>query len=67
MKQKLISKKQVAELFSVSVRSVERLAARGKLTKVKIGGCVRFKLKEVEAMMEGEESTLTEVGKEGLS
>jgi hypothetical protein len=34
---------------------------------VKIGGCVRFKLKEVEAIMEGEESTLTEVGKEGLS
>ena len=56
MKQKLISKKQVAELFSVSVRSVERLAARGRLTKVKIGGCVRFKLKEVEAMMEGEEA-----------
>ena len=67
MKQKLIRKKQVAELFSVSVRSVERLAARGRLTKVKIGGCVRFKLKEVEAIMEGEESTLTEVGKEGLS
>ena len=67
MKQKLLSKKQVAELFSVSVRSVERLAARGRLTKVKIGGCVRFKLKEVEAIMEGEESTLTEVGKEGLS
>ena len=56
MKQKLISKKQVAELFSVSVRSVERLAARGRLTKVKIGGCVRFKLKEVEAIMEGEEA-----------
>ncbi len=67
MKQKLLSKKEVAELFSVSVRTVERLAARGKLTKVKIGGCVRFKLKEVEARMEGEESTLTEVGKEGLS
>ena len=56
MKQKLLSKKEVAELFSVSVRSVERLAARGRLTKVKIGGCVRFKLKEVEAMMEGEEA-----------
>jgi excisionase family DNA binding protein len=56
MKQKLISKKQVAELFSVSVRSVERLAARGRLTKVKIGGCVRFKLKEVEAIVEGEEA-----------
>ena len=56
MKQKLISKKQVAELFSVSVRSVERLAARGRLTKVKIGGCVRFNLKEVEAIMEGEEA-----------
>ncbi len=54
MKQKLLSKKEVAEAFSVSVRSVERLAARGKLKKVKIGGCVRFKLKEIEAMMEGE-------------
>lgn len=54
IKSKLLSKKEVAELFSVSVRSVERLAARGKLTKVKIGGCVRFRMKEVEAMMEGE-------------
>ena len=48
----------MAELFSVSVRSVERLAARGKLTKVKIGGCVRFKLKEVKTMMEGEEARI---------
>ena len=55
MKQKLLSKKEVAELFSVSVRSVERLAAKGKLKKVKIGGCVRFKLKEIHAIMEGEE------------
>jgi len=54
MKQKLLSKKEVAEAFSVSIRSVERLAARGKLTKVKIGGCVRFRLNEIQAMMEGE-------------
>ncbi len=67
MKQKLLSKKQVAECFSVSVRTVERLAARGKLTKVKIGGSVRFRIREVEAILEGEEATLTEVGKEGLS
>lgn len=53
---KLLSKREVADLFSVSIRSVERLAARGKLTKVKIGGCVRFKFKEVQAMMEGEEA-----------
>ena len=56
MKNKLLSKKEVADLFSVSIRSVERLAARGRLTKIKIGGCVRFKLGEVQAMMEGEES-----------
>ena len=58
MKQKLLSKKEVAECFSVSVRTVERLAARGKLTKVKIGGCTRFKLREVQAMMEGEEARI---------
>jgi excisionase family DNA binding protein len=56
MKNKLLSKKQVAKQFSVSVRTVERLAARGELQKVKIGGCVRFKFKEVQAMMEGEEA-----------
>ena len=55
---KLLSKKEVADLFSVSVRSVERLAARGKLKKVKIGGCVRFKLREVQAIMEGEEARI---------
>ena len=54
MKQKLLSKKEVAEAFSVSVRSIERLAARGKLTKVKIGGCVRFKLNEIEDVLQGE-------------
>jgi excisionase family DNA binding protein len=54
MKQKLLSKKEVAEAFSVSIRSVERLAARGKLTKVKIGGCVRFRLNEIQAITEGE-------------
>jgi len=52
MKQKLLSKKEVAECFSVSVRTVERLAARGKLTKVKIGGSVRFRMEEVEAILE---------------
>ena len=54
MKQKLLSKKEVAELFSVSVRSVERLAARGKLTKVKIGGCVRFRSSEIQEVANGE-------------
>jgi excisionase family DNA binding protein len=55
IKSKLLSKKEVAEAFSVSIRSVERLAARGKLKKVKIGGCVRFRLNEIHAIMEGEE------------
>ena len=53
MKKKLLSKKNVADAFSVSVRTVERLAARGQLKKIKIGGAVRFRLKEVEAIIEG--------------
>ena len=43
----------MADAFSVSVRTVERLAARGQLKKIKIGGAVRFRLKEVEAIIEG--------------
>jgi excisionase family DNA binding protein len=54
MNKKLMSKKEVAEIFSVSIRSIERLAARGELKKVKIGGCVRFRLKEIEAILQGE-------------
>ncbi|MDC0547916.1 helix-turn-helix domain-containing protein [Opitutales bacterium] len=49
---KLLSKSQVAEMYSVSQRTVDRLAACGKLPRVKIAGCVRFRLKDVLKLVE---------------
>ena len=48
----LMSKREVAKLLAVSVRTIERLVARGKLKTVKVGGCVRFRAKEIEQVIE---------------
>lgn len=48
---RLLSKSEVAEMFSVSQRTVDRLAARGKLPSIKIAGCVRFRLSDVLNLM----------------
>jgi excisionase family DNA binding protein len=48
---KLLRKKRVAELLACSLRTVDRLVAVGRLTRVKILGGVRFRLSEVEAIM----------------
>ena len=48
----LLTKKEVAEMYSVSQRTIDRLAARGKLPRVKIGGCVRFRLADAVKLME---------------
>ena len=42
----------MAELYSVSQRTIDRLAACGKLPRVKIGGCVRFRFADVVKLME---------------
>jgi len=44
----LVTKKEVARLLACSVRMVERLAASGTLTAVKIRGAVRFRLRDIE-------------------
>jgi excisionase family DNA binding protein len=49
----LLKKKQVAEMIACSVRHVERLAGAGRLTRVKLGRAVRFKLSEVMRLMQG--------------
>ena len=51
---KLVSKKDVAEMYSVSVRTVERMMKFGTLKRVLIRSCVRFKLSEVKRVMEGQ-------------
>ena len=42
VKDRLLSKKEVSQLWGVSVRTVEREVASGRLKRRKIRGCVRF-------------------------
>jgi hypothetical protein len=49
----LLRKKQVAEMLAQSLRSVDRLAAAGKLTRIKILGGIRFRLSEVVKLVNG--------------
>jgi predicted DNA-binding transcriptional regulator AlpA len=49
----LVTKKAVAERLSLSVRSVDRLTAKGVLRRVKVLGAVRFRLSEVLLIMSG--------------
>jgi excisionase family DNA binding protein len=55
----LLTKSETADLLRMSLRTIERLASAGKLTKIKIGGCVRFRLSVVRRIM-GIESNLVQ-------
>ena len=46
----LVSKRAAAEVLSISVRSVERLIAHGKLPSVRVGGLVRIPVEALYAM-----------------
>jgi hypothetical protein len=50
---KLLKKKQVAEMLACSLRSVDRLVVVGKLTRVRILGGIRFRLSQVIMLMNG--------------
>ena len=49
----LLKKKEVAARLGVCGRTVERLAAVGKLTRVKVLGAVRYRMSEVQNLMNG--------------
>lgn len=49
----LLCKKEVARWLSVSLRSVDRLVARGLLHPVRVLGAVRFHASEVFAIVKG--------------
>jgi predicted DNA-binding transcriptional regulator AlpA len=51
--EQLLRKKKVAALLDCSPRSVDRLVAAGRLTRVRILGGVRFRLSEVQMLMSG--------------
>jgi excisionase family DNA binding protein len=44
---RLISKREAAEIMGVSVRTIEREVAAGKLPRSRVRGCVRFRLSDV--------------------
>jgi excisionase family DNA binding protein len=51
--EKLLKKKQVAEVLSCSLRTVDRLVNVGRLTRVKILGAIRFRWSQVQMLMNG--------------
>jgi excisionase family DNA binding protein len=51
----LLRKKQVAERLACSLRTVDREASDGRLTRVKVRGGVRFRASEVQAIINGGE------------
>ena len=53
MDDKLLRKSEVAEKLACSLRTVEREASVGHLTRVKIRGGVRFRESEVRKIING--------------
>jgi excisionase family DNA binding protein len=54
IKERLLRKNEVAELLACSTRTIDRLVSVGRLTAIKILGGVRFRLSEVQSLMNGE-------------
>ena len=52
---KLLRKSQVAEKLACSLRTVDRLVNSGRLARVKILGGIRFRLSQVQSLMNGEQ------------
>jgi len=53
MPENLLRKKDVAKMLACSARTVDRLVNAGKLSRVKILGGIRFRLSQVQALMNG--------------
>ena len=49
--EKLLKKKDVAEMLACSVRTIDRLVVSDGLTRVKVLGATRYKLEEVETLI----------------
>jgi len=51
--EQLLRKKKVAIMLDCSLRSVDRLVATGRLTRIPVLGAVRFRLSDVQMLMNG--------------
>jgi excisionase family DNA binding protein len=49
----LLRKKEVAERLACSPRTVDRLVNTGKLTRVRVLGAIRFRLSQVQTLVNG--------------
>ena len=48
----LITKKQAAERLAVSTRTIDRMAAMGRLNKIFVGPSPRFKKSDIDRIVE---------------
>jgi excisionase family DNA binding protein len=56
---KLLTRDEVAQILSMSVRSVDRMKATGVLPAVKLLRSVRFRLEDVEALLKSDQGGTT--------
>lgn len=52
MEERLLDKKQVAQILNTSCRHILDLSRRGELPSLKVGRLVRFRPKDVEKFIE---------------
>ena len=50
---RLLRKREAAEMLACSERTIDRDASCGRLTRVRVRGGVRFRLSEVQAIING--------------
>lgn len=50
---RLLRKKEAATMLACSERTIDRDATSGRLTRVKVRGGVRFRLSEIQAIING--------------
>jgi excisionase family DNA binding protein len=50
---KLLRKREAAHMLACSLRTIDRDASEGRLTRVKVRGGVRFRLSEIERIING--------------
>lgn len=48
MYEDILTRKEVAELLRLHIRTVQRMEKQGRLTSFKISGAVRFKRSDIE-------------------
>jgi excisionase family DNA binding protein len=54
---RLMTKREIADYFRVSTRTIDRWSNAGKIRKIKVGGDARFKSEEVAKLLGEKEDT----------